>query len=121
MKWFFAVWGATVGVLFLGFVAWIATRTMHADGANYVVGKIIIYDLYALGAGTSDETRTHGSGLIMRYGYWMPVFGGWLRNVPDEGMEASWEYVKKLAQRSEQIGYDLTLIAAESAQCVSCR
>ena len=47
----------------------------------------------------------------MRYGYWMPVFGGWLRNVPDEGMEASWDYVKKLAQRSEQIGYDLTLIA----------
>lgn len=47
----------------------------------------------------------------MRYGYWMPVFGGWLRNVPDEGMEASWEYVKKLAQRSEEIGYDLTLIA----------
>ena len=47
----------------------------------------------------------------MRYGYWMPVFGGWLRNVEDEGMEASWSYVKKLAQRSEQIGYDLTLIA----------
>jgi FMNH2-dependent dimethyl sulfone monooxygenase len=47
----------------------------------------------------------------MRYGYWLPVFGGWLRNVPDEGMSASWEYVKRLAQRSEQIGYDLTLIA----------
>jgi FMNH2-dependent dimethyl sulfone monooxygenase len=47
----------------------------------------------------------------MRYGYWLPVFGGWLRNVPDEGMEASWEYVKKLAQRSETLGYDLTLIA----------
>ena len=47
----------------------------------------------------------------MRYGYWMPVFGGWLRNVPDEGMEASWEYTKRLAQRSEQLGYDLTLIA----------
>ena len=47
----------------------------------------------------------------MKYGYWLPVFGGWLRNVPDEGMEASWEYVKRLAQRSEQIGYDLTLIA----------
>jgi dimethylsulfone monooxygenase len=47
----------------------------------------------------------------MRYGYWLPVFGGWLRNVPDEGMEASWEYVKKLAQRSEALGYDLTLIA----------
>lgn len=47
----------------------------------------------------------------MRYGYWMPVFGGWLRNVPDEGMEASWEYVKRLAQRSEEIGFDLSLIA----------
>ena len=47
----------------------------------------------------------------MRYGYWLPVFGGWLRNVEDEGMEASWDYVKRLARRSEQIGYDLTLIA----------
>ena len=47
----------------------------------------------------------------MRYGYWLPVFGGWLRNVEDEGMQASWEYVKRLAQRSEEIGYDLTLIA----------
>jgi len=47
----------------------------------------------------------------MRYGYWMPVFGGWLRNVPDEGMQASWAYVKRLTQRSEQWGYDLSLIA----------
>lgn len=47
----------------------------------------------------------------MRYGYWMPVFGGWLRNVEDEHMEASWEYVSRLARRSEQIGFDLTLIA----------
>ena len=47
----------------------------------------------------------------MRYGYWLPVFGGWLRNVPDEGMDASWPYVSRLARRSEQIGYDLTLIA----------
>jgi FMNH2-dependent dimethyl sulfone monooxygenase len=47
----------------------------------------------------------------VRYGYWLPVFGGWLRNVADEGMEASWAYVKKLAQRSEQIGFDVTLIA----------
>src|SRR5919112_3914151 len=47
----------------------------------------------------------------MRFGYWLPVFGGWLRNVEDEQMEASWSYIKKLAQRSEQIGYDLTLIA----------
>jgi FMNH2-dependent dimethyl sulfone monooxygenase len=47
----------------------------------------------------------------MRYGYWMPVFGGWLRNVEQEGMEASWEYVSRLARRSEEIGYDLTLVA----------
>ena len=47
----------------------------------------------------------------MRYGYWLPVFGGWLRNVPDEGMEPTWDYMKKLALRSEEIGFDLTLIA----------
>ncbi|HEY0556336.1 MAG TPA: LLM class flavin-dependent oxidoreductase [Thermoanaerobaculia bacterium] len=47
----------------------------------------------------------------MRYGYWMPVFGGWLRNVEDEGMTASWDYVSRLARRSEEIGFDLTLVA----------
>ncbi len=47
----------------------------------------------------------------MRYGYWLPVFGGWLRNVDDERMEASWDYSRRLAQRSEEIGFDLTLIA----------
>jgi dimethylsulfone monooxygenase len=47
----------------------------------------------------------------MRYGYWLPVFGGWLRNVEDEGMETSFAYVSQLARRSEEIGYELTLIA----------
>ena len=47
----------------------------------------------------------------MRYGYWLPVFGGWLRNVEQENMEASWDYVSRLARRSEELGYDLTLIA----------
>ena len=47
----------------------------------------------------------------MRYGFWLPVFGGWLRNIEDEGTDASWEYVRRLALRSEEIGYDLTLIA----------
>ncbi len=47
----------------------------------------------------------------MRYGFWTPVFGGWLRNVPDEGMAATWEYTKRLCKRAEQIGYDLTLVA----------
>ena len=47
----------------------------------------------------------------MRFGYWLPVFGGWLRNVDDEGMAADWDYVRRLARRSEEIGFDLTLIA----------
>lgn len=47
----------------------------------------------------------------MRYGFWLPMFGGWLRNVDDEGMAPSWEYARDLAVRAEQIGFDLTLIA----------
>ena len=47
----------------------------------------------------------------LRYGFWMPVFGGWLRNVDDEQMETSWTYTKRLTQRAEQLGYDLSLIA----------
>lgn len=47
----------------------------------------------------------------MQYGYWLPVFGGWLRNVEDEQMQADWNYVKKLAQRSEELGYAISLIA----------
>jgi len=47
----------------------------------------------------------------MRYGYWLPVFGGWLRNVADESMEATWDYNSRLARRSEELGFDLTLIA----------
>jgi FMNH2-dependent dimethyl sulfone monooxygenase len=47
----------------------------------------------------------------MRYGYWLPVFGGWLRNVADEQMPPTWDYVSRLARRSEKIGYSLTLVA----------
>jgi dimethylsulfone monooxygenase len=47
----------------------------------------------------------------MRYGYWMPVFGGWLRNVEDERMSIEWDYISRLAQRSEDFGFGLTLIA----------
>ncbi len=47
----------------------------------------------------------------MRFGYWLPVFGGWLRNAGDERMPASFAYVSRLARRSETLGYDLTLIA----------
>jgi hypothetical protein len=47
----------------------------------------------------------------MRFGYWMPVFGGWLRNVRDEGMSIAWPYVRSLAVESEQHGFELSLIA----------
>lgn len=47
----------------------------------------------------------------MRYGFWLPVFGGWLRNIDDESMPATWPYVRDLCLRAEQIGFDLTLIA----------
>jgi FMNH2-dependent dimethyl sulfone monooxygenase len=47
----------------------------------------------------------------MRFGYWMPVFGGWLRNVKDEGMSIAWPYVRSLAVESEQHGFELSLIA----------
>ncbi len=47
----------------------------------------------------------------MRYGFWLPVFGGWLRNVDDEHMPATWDYVRDLTVRAEELGYDLTLIA----------
>lgn len=47
----------------------------------------------------------------MQYGYWLPVFGGWLRNVENENMQANWNYVKKLALRSEELNYAVALIA----------
>ncbi len=47
----------------------------------------------------------------MRYGYWLPVFGGWLRNVDDEQMAATWDYNSRLAQPQRADRFDLTLIA----------
>jgi FMNH2-dependent dimethyl sulfone monooxygenase len=47
----------------------------------------------------------------MRYGFWLPVFGGWLRNVADEQMPPTWDYVRDLTLNAEKWGYDCTLIA----------
>lgn len=47
----------------------------------------------------------------MRYGFWLPIFGGWLRNVEDEGMPPTYDYAKKVTQSAEEWGYDTTLIA----------
>ncbi|MFC5732204.1 LLM class flavin-dependent oxidoreductase [Cytobacillus gottheilii] len=47
----------------------------------------------------------------MKYGFWLPIFGGWLRNVEDEQMPATFDYAKNVIQSAEQWGYSTTLIA----------
>lgn len=47
----------------------------------------------------------------MKYGFWLPIFGGWLRNVDDENMPPTFDYAKHVIQSAEKWGYDTTLIA----------
>lgn len=47
----------------------------------------------------------------MKYGFWLPIFGGWLRNVEDENMPATYDYAKQVILAAERLGYDTTLIA----------
>lgn len=47
----------------------------------------------------------------MRYGFWLPIFGGWLRNVKNEKMPPTFDYAKQVIQSAENWGYDTTLIA----------
>lgn len=47
----------------------------------------------------------------MKYGFWLPIFGGWLRNVKNENMPPTFEYAKEVIQSAEKWGYDTTLIA----------
>lgn len=47
----------------------------------------------------------------MKYGFWLPIFGGWLRNVEEEHMPPTFDYAKKVVQAAEKWGYDTTLIA----------
>ncbi|WP_300734048.1 LLM class flavin-dependent oxidoreductase [uncultured Helicobacter sp.] len=46
----------------------------------------------------------------MKFGYWTPVFGSWLRNVDDDTTQGNWEYIKDLVLRAEDLGYVLTLV-----------
>lgn len=39
----------------------------------------------------------------MKYGFWLPIFGGWLRNVEDENMPPTFEYAKNVIQSAAQI------------------
>ncbi|MDC3424436.1 LLM class flavin-dependent oxidoreductase [Aquibacillus sp. 3ASR75-11] len=47
----------------------------------------------------------------MNYGFWLPIFGGWLRNVDNEQMPPTFDYAKEVLQSAEQWGFDTTLIA----------
>lgn len=46
----------------------------------------------------------------MKFAYWSPVFGSWLRNVDDDNTKCSWDYIKELALEAEDLGYALTLV-----------
>lgn len=48
---------------------------------------------------------------IPRVGFWLPIFGGWLRNVEDEQMPATFEYCLQVTQRAEELGFSTTLLA----------
>jgi hypothetical protein len=61
--------------------------------------------------GWSTGSRQDRGGTRMRFGYWMPVFGGWLRNDPRRGAVGKLGAVRDLTLRSEEAGWDLTLIA----------
>lgn len=47
----------------------------------------------------------------LKLGIWLPIFGGWLRNVEDEGMSADFSYNLKVAQAAEAAGFSTILIA----------
>jgi FMNH2-dependent dimethyl sulfone monooxygenase len=44
-------------------------------------------------------------------GIWLPIFGGWLRNVEDEGMPPTFDYNKQVAQAADRAGFSTILIA----------
>jgi len=48
----------------------------------------------------------------MDVGIWLPVFGGWLRNDPDEAMDWTFDHAMRVAQRADALGFS-TMLAAE--------
>jgi FMNH2-dependent dimethyl sulfone monooxygenase len=46
----------------------------------------------------------------MRFGYWTPIYGGFLRNIEDEGMPPTWDYIKRISTQADRLGFDLTLV-----------
>lgn len=48
--------------------------------------------------------------MTVKFGFWTPVYNGWLRNIDDENVPLTWEYIKEVGQRAEKAGYELTLV-----------
>jgi FMNH2-dependent dimethyl sulfone monooxygenase len=46
----------------------------------------------------------------MQFGLWAPVYGGFLRNIPDEGMPPTWETIREVSRTADRLGYDTMLI-----------
>ncbi|MGA1837970.1 LLM class flavin-dependent oxidoreductase [Herbiconiux sp. 11R-BC] len=46
----------------------------------------------------------------MHFGYWTPVYGGFLRNIGDEGMPARWDYIRQVSTLADRLGYHTTLV-----------
>ena len=42
----------------------------------------------------------------VKLGIYLPVYGGWLRNVPIEEEEISYKYLKRCALKAEESGID---------------
>ena len=86
-----------------------AASGIEIGGIEYMIdardGRPYFYDINALSNFVADAPRVLGfdpfarladwlqasscersrrGGVVMRFGYWLPVFGGWLRNVDDE-------------------------------------
>jgi len=42
----------------------------------------------------------------IRFGVWLPVYGGWLIDTPIEEPEISYSYIEKVAREAEDMGFD---------------
>lgn len=47
----------------------------------------------------------------VKFGIWLPLYGGWLIGAPVEEPEISYRYVEKVAREAEDIGYDSLWVA----------
>ncbi|MGO1803124.1 MAG: LLM class flavin-dependent oxidoreductase [Microbacteriaceae bacterium] len=49
--------------------------------------------------------------MSINLGYWTPVYGGFLRNVTDEGrMAATWDHIRDVSVRADRLGFHTTLV-----------